>query len=138
MTAPKKGDRVQFDNGHDTLRGVLVGRHVDPKRPEMEETWTVFADSVLKRTPTGQRAPGHPRIDRDGGPVLNAVGERKYTAGEPIYTEEWIELVNADGVQACDHDGVAIYKNFAGDPLQLVKYGVPVPFRVRVRRMKKL
>ena len=133
-----KGMRVEFENGRDMLRGVVASLHSDPKRPDMEETWTVFADSVLKRTDTGKRTDGKPRVDRDGAPVLDVNGNRKLDAGEPIYADEWVVLVDENGLQACDDNGIALYKNFAGDPLQLVKYGVPVPFRVRARRMKKL
>jgi hypothetical protein len=128
-----KGMRVEFENGRDILRGTVASLHADPKRPEMEETWTVFADTVLKRTDTGQ-----PRFDRDGKPVLDKNGKQKLTDGEPIYQDEWIVLVDENGLQACDDNGVALYQNFAGDPLQLVKHGVPVPFRVRARRLKPL
>ncbi len=136
-----KGMRVQFENGRDTLRGTVASLHSDPKRPDMEETWTVFADSVLKRTrmltDDGYPAsgPGKPSLDRDGKPRLDLRGQPKLTDGEPIYQDEWITLVDENGLQECDEDGVALYKNFAGDPLQLVKHGVPVPFRVRARRM---
>ncbi len=132
----KKGDRIEFENGRDMLRGVVVGKHVDAGRPDMEETWTVFADSVLKRTDTGKRTAGEPLARHDGAPVLDSKGKQKLGAGEPIYTDEWIRVVDEDGVQACDKDGLALYKNFGGDPLQLVKHGVPVPFRVRARRAK--
>jgi hypothetical protein len=99
---PKKNDRVEFENGRDVLRGTIVGKHIDPNRPDMEETWTVFADTVMVN-------------------------------GEPIV------LVDADGVQACDLSGAALHKNWGGvEPLQLVKHGVPVPFRVRARRMTVL
>lgn len=141
---PKKGDRVQFENGLDVLRGVIVGKHVDPNRPDMEETWTVFADTVLVKTPIlgpdGEhaRGTGEPRSDRHGNPVVDAKGNAKLTAGEPLYSTEWLVLVDDDGVQACDKDGRALHKNFAGDPLQLAKHGVPVPFRVRARRMTVL
>jgi hypothetical protein len=133
-----KGMRVEFENGRDILRGAVASLHSDPKRPEMEETWTVFADSVLKRTDTGKRTEGQPRLDRDGNPVLDSKGKQKLTDGEPVYADEWIVLVDENGLQACDDNGAAVYKNFAGDPLQLVKYGVPVPFRVRARRLKPL
>jgi hypothetical protein len=133
-----KGMRVEFENGRDTLRGTVASLHSDPKRPDMEETWTVFADSVLKRTDTGKRTEGGPLLDRDGKPRVDLRGKPKFDSGEPIYHDEWIKLVDDSGLQACDENGIALHKNFAGDPLQLVKHGVPVPFRVRARRMKLL
>ncbi len=142
MTSIKKGARVEFENGLDTLRGVVVGKHIDPKRPDMEETWTVFADSVLDETPAlddgkPMMEPGEPRIGRDGAPVIDSKGNPKLTSVPVIY-KEWVALVNEDGVQAVDHDGVALHWGKGGAPLQLVKNGVPVPFRVRARRMTVL
>lgn len=124
-----KGMRIRFENGSDILEGTVIGKFVDSTRPDMEETWTVFADSVLVKEPTGELAPGQPRKDRNGDPVLDAKGQPKLTAPTPVVAEKWLRLVDDDGVQTIEHP------NFAGDPLQLVKHGVPVPFRVRARRM---
>ena len=123
-----KGDRIEFENGRDMLRGTIVAPYVDPMRPDMEETWTVFADSVLKRTPTGELTPGIPRIGRDGQPVIGSNGKPKLTDPQPVYADEWIKIV--------DGNGQAAHAGAAGDSLVLVKNGVPVPFRVRARRMK--
>ncbi len=81
--------------------------------------------------------PGEPRIGRDGAPVIDSKGNPKLTSVPVIY-KEWVALVNEDGVQAVDHDGVALHWGKGGAPLQLVKNGVPVPFRVRARRMTVL
>lgn len=137
-----KGRRIEFENGRDVLRGTVISKFVDSKRPDMEETWTVFCDSVLFKEPV-VTADGHPATEsveirrRDGTPVLDKNGEPKRMA-VPVFKETWIVLVDADGNQPCDADGRALYKNFGGEPLQLVKNGVPVPFRVRRRRMKEV
>lgn len=132
-----KGVRVEFENGRDMLRGTVASLHSDPKRPEMEETWTVFADSVLVKEPDGHK-PGDVLLDREGNPRLDSKGNAKQSAPTPVFKETWLQLVDENGLQACDENGIALHKNFAGDPLQLVKHGVPVPFRVRARRLKRL
>src|SRR5690349_3123977 len=94
-----RGMRVQFENGRDTLRGTVAALYTDANRPDMEETWTVFADSVLERTDTGERTEGKPLLDRDGKPRLDLRGNPKLSAGEPIHDERWITLVDENGQQ---------------------------------------
>jgi hypothetical protein len=134
-----RGSRVEFHNGHDVLRGTVVGRYVDDKRPDMEETWTVFADTVLARRPMldehgkPRRAPGKPLVrtteEGDEVPVLDVDGKQKIGDGGPVTIDTWVKLVNEDGVQS------SAYESANGGKLQLVKDGVPIPFRVRARRM---
>lgn len=138
-----KGTRVQFECGLDMLRGNVIARYADPKRPDMEETWTCYADQVLVRKPMldeqgkQKTQPGKPLTNANGEQLLDAKGEPKCRP-EPMFTESWVTLVDDDGVQKCDDEGNARHQSAAGGPLQLVKGGIPVPFRVRARRMTKV
>lgn len=137
-----KGARIQFENGRDVLRGTVVAKYVDPKRPTMEETWTCYADQVLVRVPKldehGDQVTQPGELLTHGSlPITNVSGKQKRQA-LPAFTESWATVVDADGVQACDSEGQALHQSASGGPLQLVKSGLPIPFRVRARRMTVL
>lgn len=147
MSKITKGTRVEFHNGHDVLRGTVVARYVDdPKpgqdpRPDLEETWTVFADSVLVRAPVvgpdgkPQRAAGAPLVKATAAgaiPLLSHTGAQKLGDGGPITADRWVKVINDDGVQTVRPPS----SNGNGEPIELVKNGVPVPFRVRARRLQ--
>jgi len=149
MTTITRGLRVQFENGLDVLRGYIVGRYIDGSLPSMEETWTCYADQVRVRLPLfhGKDGKGPPvmiagpqRRNRNGDAIVNMRGYPKVDMIQQT-AERWLTLVDPDGVQACDASGAAIHLatsgiiGVPGDPLQLVRNGVPVPFRVRLRRM---